>query len=131
METFGTGRGPIQSVASVHFSHRPPERENRSVAPEGRDRPEFEIGDPAVTRMAAEGVRGEENTPVLLPALIPEASLSPYTTLPFAVQQIAQETPFFPAASGPHQHRDGVSAYARAEASFALSPLVLSPSVRA
>jgi len=102
METFGTERGPVQSVASVHFLHRSPERE-RNFAAQGERNPVDATDLPGVTTR--------------LPVLVQEPRLSLHTPLPFAAQQIAQETPFFPAAGGPHQHRKGVLAYQKIEVS--------------
>ena len=102
METFGTERGPVQSVASVHFLHRSPERE-KNFAAQAERVPVDAANPPGVTAR--------------LPVLVQEPRLSLHTPLPFAAQQIAQETPFSAAASGPHQHRKGVLAYQRVEAS--------------
>ena len=101
METFGTERGPVQSVASVRLSHRSPERKSDFVAPVGQNPVDITDLPGTVTR---------------LPVLVGERHLLPRMPLPFAAQKIAQETPFFPAASGPHQHRKGVLAYQKVEA---------------
>ena len=117
METSGTERGPVQSVASVHFLHRSPEREKHFAAQ--AERSSVDAADfPGVTAR--------------LPVLVQEPRLSLHTRLPFAAQQIAQETPFSPAASGPHQHRKGALAYQKVETSgLPFSPSFVPLSVRA
>jgi len=117
METSGTERGPVQSVASVHFLHRSPEREKHFAA-------QAEQGPVDAADVPGVSTR--------LPVLVQEPRLSLHTRLPFAAQQIAQETPFFPAAGGPHQHRKGVLAYQKIEASdLLLSPPLAPLSIRA
>ena len=114
METSGTGRGPIQSVTPVHFSHQPPEREDSSVRSFQHDQPEFQLSEPVVITIDPSG---DDYSPDQLPVFVYRERFSPHTSLPFITQKIAQETSYSSAANGPFHYRSVASAYQRAEES--------------